>query len=142
MEALAYKTELIQDFKTAKLYRVSDESAVVLEATKNYITIDEFKDIFSKITEYVKSNRIEKLIFDKRNLTVFHQPSMEWYYTEWKNEMAKSGLTKHRKILPNDDVFKHSVKIGKASLADKYPDAAFHNLDIQYCDSIEECIEK
>ncbi len=138
-------TELIREkaFKHANILRVTEEPGImVVEATTSYIPIEEFKAIFNYIGESIKQQPINKLIFDKRKLTVFHQPSMEWYFVEWKEKMYDFGLKTHRKILPNDEVFKQSVKIGREKIKSIFPNGKYTLMDIQYSDSIKEAIEK
>jgi hypothetical protein len=43
---------------------------------------------------YLARDEIEKIILDKRALHVFHQPSLEWYYVVWKEQMHAYGLRK------------------------------------------------
>lgn len=74
-------------------------------------------------------------------MNVFDQDSMVWYFVEWKAEMARYGLTAHRKLLPDDEVFQESVKLGREKLARENSDAAFHHLDIRYSKSIAEAID-
>ncbi len=119
-----------------------EEKYALVKAKGTYIPVEEFKRCFISLGDYIKENQnIEKLIFDKRNLNVFDQDSMVWYFVEWKAEMARYGLTIHRKLLPEDDVFQESVKLGREKLARENPDAAFHKLDIQYAKSIEEAVD-
>lgn len=133
--------KIIQEFKQAQLALVQgDSKTLVVTATASYIPIEQFRLIFNRISDFVKSHQIEKLIFDKRHLRVFHQPSMEWYFVEWKNEMFEFGLTKHVKILPNDEVFRQSVKIGRKKINESYPDAKFHQLSILYAESLDEAL--
>jgi hypothetical protein len=115
---------------------------VIVEAVSNYIPIDQFKEIFHFIGDLVEKEKITKLVFDKRKLTVFHQPSMEWYFVEWKEKMLSNGLTTHRKILPVDEVFRQSVKIGREKINKTYPKGKFHTMDIAYAETLEEAITK
>ena len=70
----------IKAFKHAQIFLVKDDPRVaVVEATSGYIPIEQFKEVFHFIGDLVKEKRINKLVFDKRKLTVFHQPSMEWF---------------------------------------------------------------
>ena len=71
---------------------------------------------------------------------VFHQPSMEWYFVEWKEKMYNHGLKTHRKILPKDAVFRQSVKIGRDKINREYPQGKFHKMDIQYFETLDEAI--
>ena len=131
----------IKSFKHANVFLVKDTPGVaVVEATSNYIPIEQFKEIFDFIGDVVRQKHITKLVFDKRKLTVFHQPSMEWYFVEWKDKMFKFGLTKHRKLLPEDRTFRESVKIGREKINKNYPAGKFHSMDIQYANTLEEAI--
>ncbi len=135
--------ELIEKkkLKHAVISTVKDSpKTAVVEALSTYIPMDQFKEIFNFIGELVKKEKITKLIFDKRKLSVFHQPSMEWYFVEWKEKMFDLGLKTHRKILPNDEVFKQSVKIGREKINKTYPNGKFNQMDIVYSESIEQAI--
>jgi hypothetical protein len=130
-------------FKHANLLRVTNQIAtMVVEASSTYIPIEEFKEIFNYIGDSLIENPITKLIFDKRKLSVFHQPSMEWYFVEWKEKMYDQGLRIHRKILPQNETFKQSVKIGREKILRDHPQGKFTLMDIQYAETIEEAIEK
>lgn len=130
-------------FKHANLLRVTNQTTtMVVEASSTYIPIEEFKEIFNYIGDSLVKKPITKLIFDKRKLSVFHQPSMEWYFVEWKEKMYDLGLRIHRKILPENEVFKQSVKIGREKILRDHPKGKFTLMDIQYAETIEEAIEK
>jgi hypothetical protein len=131
-----------REFKHAKIYLLPDRPGVaVVEATAGYIPLEPFKEIFSFIGELAEKKKISKLIFDKRKLSVFHQPSMEWYFVEWKEKVFEFGLTTHRKILPLDDVFRQSVRIGREKISKAFPSKKFNQMDIQYSESIEDALK-
>lgn len=133
---------LFKAMKHAKIMLVENKpEIVVLEATSGYIPIGQFKEIFGAITTLVKERNITKLIFDKRNLKVFHQPSMEWYFITWKEEMYDLGLQTHRKILPIDAIFRHSVKIGREKIKAQHPDGKYTLMSIEYAETIDEAID-
>lgn len=130
-------------FKNATVSIVQNHPSIaVVEATSSYISIAQFKEIFNAIGELVKEEKVKKLIFDKRKLSVFHQPSMEWYFVEWKENMYREGLSVHRKILPNDEVFRQSVRIGREKINKAFPNGMFHQLDIGYAETLEDAIYK
>lgn len=141
-DQLTDKLILHSEEKHAKVSYVDGKPVAVVEATSSYIPIEEFKKIFSSIGNLVNDKRITKLIFDKRSLTVFHQPSMEWYFTEWKEDMFYKGLKTHRKILPDNKVFKQSVKIGREKIKEENPTLKFNEMDIQYSETLQEAIDK
>jgi hypothetical protein len=126
------------DDKYAEIAFSQSNKLALMTCKANFIPEKAFKLLFEKMTELVKKYPIYKFIFDKRSLTVFHQPSMEWYHLVWKKDMLAYGLKTHRKILPNDLIFKKSVEIGKAKIIKENTDNILHLLDIQYVDSVEE----
>ena len=135
--------ELIEKkkFKHASVYVVKDQGEVgLVKATTTYIPFDQFKEIFAYIGELTTKDKITKLVFDKSALSVFHQPSMEWYFLEWKEKMFDLGLKTHRKILPNDEVFRQSVKIGREKIKKNHPNGKYTLMDIRYAESIEDAI--
>lgn len=137
--------ETIHTSNNISIYFLAEKKAILVEATNTYIPIDEFKEAFNMVETYVKENfklEIDKIVFDKRKLTVFHQPSMEWYMTEWKDNIYHLGLRTIRKILPDDKVFRYSVKIGREKIDQKYPNAKYHQMDIQYRESLEAAFDE
>jgi hypothetical protein len=122
---------------------VNPEKGILLcTCLKSYIPADIFKDTFEAIEHSLNGSPVKKMIFDKSNLSVFDQDSMQWYHVEWKPKMYKRGLKHHRKILPNDDFFRTSVQAGRKKIKNAYPEFNFEDYDIQYCQSVEEAIEK
>lgn len=139
-------TSELQDFEVAfeeryaKVWLNIEKKTIVCELQADYIPIGDFKEIFLQIGEIVKDGDFEKFIFDKRSLRAFHQPTMEWYFIHWKKEMLGYGLKAHRKILPAEKWFEKMVKIAKDQIMQNYPDNVIDQLDIRYCESIEEAI--
>jgi hypothetical protein len=134
--------EIVIDERYARVYAGSEAKAVICELLVDYVPIEDFKNIFLQISEIIKKGDYDKFIFDKRALRAFHQPSMEWYYLSWKNEMLQYGIVKHRKLLPKEKWFEKMVMIAKEQIVTNNPDNVVHLLDIKYCDSIEQAISK
>ncbi len=132
--------DLVIERKAAKVYLNSKHKVIICKLLLDYIPIDEFKAVFHEISDLVKDGGFEKFIFDKRSLRAFHQPTMEWYFIHWKKDMLAFGITKHRKILPEEKWFEKMVQIAKAQILANYPDNIIDQLDIRYCDSIEDAI--
>ena len=141
-ENLTYNLKTIYEGEHGTVSKVEGQPTAIVTATSTYIPIEEFKNLFEQVGQLVESKKITKLIFDKRELTVFHQPSMEWYFTEWKEDMWSKGLKTHRKILPDNKVFQQSVKIGREKIKGEYPDHKFNEMDIQYKDNLESAIKE
>lgn len=130
-----------KQLKHASVFLVAEAPNVaIVQANSSYIPIEQFKEIFNYLKTLIADKKITKLVFDKRKLSVFHQPSMEWYFVIWKEEMFDLGLKSHRKILPADEVFRQSVKIGRDKINKTYPNGKFHQMDITYAETLEEAI--
>ena len=124
----------------ARVYYLEDSKIVIGETLAEYVPIEHFKDTFHQVGELVRAGYNARFIFDKRALRAFHQPSMEWYYVEWKRDMLAHGLRVHRKLLPAEPWFRKSVMIAKEQIQRQYPDNVIDRLDIQYCDTLEDAI--
>lgn len=72
------RAKKVKEFKHASVF-ISEEvpGTAIVEATANYIPLERFKEIFEFIGEIAVEYALTKLVFDKRKLSVFHQPSME-----------------------------------------------------------------
>ncbi len=136
---IASKKVYSDDF--ISLHELENTDVVLCVSETEYIPIEHFKEAFKNIGNHIKQNRSKALIFDKRNLNTFHQPSMEWYYTEWKAEMLGHGLSKHYKILPSMPWFAKSVEAGKRDIKRNYPSFDFDLFSVTYVDSIAEALE-
>ncbi len=130
-----------KQFKHAIVYTVNnDADTAVVQAISNYIPFESFKEVFIFIGELADKKKLKKLIFDKTKLTVFHQPSMEWYFIEWKEKMFDIGLSTHIKILPKDEIFRYSVKIGRDKINKNHPEKNYNKMDIRYAETLEEAL--
>ncbi len=118
-----------------------EKKIIICELLVDYVPIEHFKSTFQQVSDTVKNGDFTKFIFDKRSLRTFHQPTMEWYFITWKQEMIDYGLTKHRKILPELDWFKTAVQIERNKLMGKLKAATLERLDIKYCQDISQAID-
>lgn len=142
IQETGYSYEEIVNKRYGKAWIIPEKAALICELTDSYVPIERFKEIFEEMQAKVSDKKLKRFIFDKRNLRVFHQPSMEWYFVEWKKEMYELGISEHRKILPEgEDWFKQAVKAGRQLILDKYTDLVVKELDIQYCKSVEDSLK-
>lgn len=117
------------------------KQVVIIEALSSYIPIDDFKNLFNEIYKLADQKPISKTIFDKRGLRTFHQPSMEWYFVDWKTNLFKRyGIYQHIKLLPDLKWFNKAVEAGKAEIFSKYEIETFNYLSIEYHNSIIEAL--
>lgn len=140
-DSIYQEFELYAAAKRASIFVDKVKKLAIIQATDTYIPIEEFKSLFEKAGTLVKEEGIQKLVFDKRALKVFHQPSMEWYFTTWKTEMLAHGLKTHRKLLPDDSVFRDSVKLGREKILRENPELPLDKMDIKYFESLREAID-
>lgn len=126
----------------AEVFKNEDKKTIACTITADYVPIRFFIETFNQVSKIAQSAKFERFIFDKRELRTFHQPSMEWYFIEWKTKMIDYGLVKHRKLLPDLKWFVKAVEIAKQPLLDRLSDEEKNRMDIVYCESLEEALEK
>ena len=119
-----------------------EKKAIAIVTLTDYIPIKNFRQLFHMMSDEVieGEHQYEKFVFDKSALRTFHQPSMKWYFTEWKIKMLEYGLHKHFKILPDLGYFKKAVEAARKPLLAKYPKETLEKLRIEYYDSLEEAV--
>ncbi len=116
-------------------------TVIVLTAKREYIPMAHFESVLMQVEEFLKINRVDKLIFDGQKLRTFHQSIMTWYYLTWKPRVLKYGLNTYRELLPKSDLIRKSVEIGKKRILRENPHFDFERFDIKYCESLEEALE-
>ncbi len=125
----------------ASLHFCSELSLAICSAQTEYIPIENFRDIFLQISGLLKDRTIKHLLFDKRALRTFHQPSMEWYFTIWKPSVRELGLISHFKILPDLEWFKTAVAAGRHEILTKFDEELLNGITISYVNNPEEAID-
>ncbi|MES2567422.1 MAG: hypothetical protein V4565_11175 [Bacteroidota bacterium] len=144
MENIIYKGfefNLIYRCSYSSLFYNSNLEMVLCIADVEYIPIENFKTIFDSISELIEKHSIKHLLFDKRNLRTFHQPSMEWYFAVWKQSIKEKGLVNHYKILPDLEWFVQAVNAGKHEIFKKYNSNLLNGIRVSYVDTIEKAID-
>lgn len=142
LEKLPFKNQLVVNKDYGKLYLLEDLRIIVCELSAEYVPIERFQEIFHAAAPLIQKYKIEKFVFDKQQLKIFHQASMEWYFLIWKKDMYEYGLKKYRKILPqNNPSFAFAVEAGKAKIMRENKDTIIPLLDIQYCTNLKDAIE-
>lgn len=125
----------------ARCYTLKEKGIILCEMKAGYVPISNFKETFQVLADEVKEGGYSKFVFDKSSLRTFHQPSMKWYFTEWKTKMLEYGLYKHFKVLPDIDWFKKSVAAARKPLLSQFPENILAKLRIEYYDSVQEAID-
>lgn len=141
-EKYLQNAKVIVDNANSYAAYLSEYNALFSVIKKAYIRKEDFEQLFNMMAEEAKIQGANKIIFDKRNMKVFDQPSMTWYHVVFKEELLTSiGLKTYRKLLPEDNLFRMSVEIGKGKIAREH-NFDFSKYDIQYCESVEEALTK
>lgn len=129
---------LLKEYNNCQLIYHRQELALIITATDRYISHPEFVEAFEYAESLMGQLEIKKVVFDQRKLSVFNKESMTWYYLEWKTRLFKCGLIKHIKVMPDNKNFKQLIRLFKQDLDARFPKASYHNLQIKYCEAIQE----
>lgn len=100
----------------------------------------QFMDIFNSSTRMIEEHGLLHFIFDKRTLRTFHQPSMEWYFVEWKPVVRDMGMACHFKILPDEPWFHRCVEAGRNDIVKSYQQNLLEGISIRYVNGVEEAL--
>ncbi|MFT4736869.1 MAG: hypothetical protein ACI8QD_002685 [Cyclobacteriaceae bacterium] len=120
----------------------NDSGVICCIAIQEYVSIEAFKTTFQTILSIASKANFHTLIFDKRALTTFHQPTMEWYYVDWKVSAAELGIVNHFKILPPMEWFQKAVAIAKEGLDAQLKEKTGDRVVIRYTGTLKEGISK
>lgn len=141
-EPVPGKFILYQKNPLAEIHYHKDLQLALVVTTANFIPFQDFKSLFVKVGKVVEKHSLQKVLFDKRSLTIFHQPSMEWYYLEWKAQMLHyQWVMEHGKILPQDDLFRKSVEKARQKIFIENPTHPIHELKVVYYEDFQEALE-
>jgi len=125
-----------------KIYTGTDSNTIICELLLPYTPIEQFMGLLQKKAQIIQNYGCDKFVFDKRAIRGFHQPSMEWYYLEWKVQMFhKFGLAVHRKLFCDEEWFLKCIEAGRAEIKRKDPGSIVHTLDIKVCQTLQEAVE-
>jgi len=136
------RTKLLWQNDFVELRESNNSLSGIAIAKTNYIPIENFKEAFLKASFLANLGKWNYFIFDKSNLDTFHQPSMEWYYTNWKRDLVKKGVNKHFKILPELPWFETSVKAGLHEIKLKNPNFDFSAFSVTYFNNLKEALKE
>lgn len=141
-EPVPGKFILFQKNPLAEIHYHKDLQLAIVITIANFVPFQDFKALFVQVGEVVEKHSLRKILFDKRSLTIFHQPSMEWYYLEWKVQMLHhQGIREHGKILPKDDLFRKSVEKAREKIFIDNPTHPVHELKFAYFEDFQEALE-
>ncbi|EAY31973.1 hypothetical protein [Microscilla marina] len=105
------------------------------------INITLFKEAILKMGEFIKQHQVKNLVMDKRNMVTLHLPSMQWFYLSWMEQMYKDGLTTFHKILPNNELFKFSLQMGKDKIVADNPQVDPAKVETHYYKNLHEVLQ-
>ena len=128
--------------KTAQLQFefIPEAKAILVTATHKFIPGADFKAAFETLLTKLDGLGATRMVFDKRELTVFDQQAMTWYHLDWKPRAYAAGITRHVKLLPQNEVFCKSVEIGKLRIQREHPVFDYAKYQIAYSESLEEAL--
>ncbi|MCC5920361.1 MAG: hypothetical protein LAT68_09580 [Cyclobacteriaceae bacterium] len=133
--------EIAVDDRFALIAYDKESGVIYCKLKEEYTPIKFFKSTLLKVSDLVASGINKKFILDKSNLKAFHQPSMRWYFTEWKVDLKAMGLNKHRKILPQEEWFRKIVELERNKILEEWDGDFFEQFDLKYCETVEEAFQ-
>ncbi len=141
-KVLEERFTLRHEDSVSRIYTSNEANTIICEVLESYTEIEDFKAMLKKKAELIEEYGCDRFVFDKRAIRGFHQPTMEWYYLEWKPEMHRRfGLRVHRKLFTDEVWFLKCLQAGRAEIKRRDPGSIVHTMDIKVVQSIEESID-
>lgn len=140
-ETISESMDLFYQNESTILYFNARLKIGMCEVIAPYIPMAQFMDVFNRATEMIREHGLRHFIFDKRSLRTFHQPSMEWYFVEWKPVVRDMGMADHFKILPNEPWFHRCVEAGRNDILKSYPEGLLDGISVRYVDTVESAMQ-
>ncbi len=139
-ETISKTMDLFYGNESTQLYYNAELGIGLCEVVSPYIPMAQFMDVFNRAVEMIREHRLRHFIFDKRSLRTFHQPSMEWYFVQWKPVVRDLGMADHFKILPDEPWFHRCVEAGRNDIIRSYPDGLLEGISVRYVNSVEDAL--
>ncbi|MGF1532453.1 MAG: hypothetical protein ACFCUI_02020 [Bernardetiaceae bacterium] len=142
LKVIQERFTLKHEDEVSRIYTGNDSNVIICQMLQSYTEIDNFKAMLYKKAELIEQYGCDLFVFDKRSIRGFHQPSMEWYYLEWKPEMYRRfGLRVHRKLFTTETWFLKCIEAGRAEIKRRDPGSIVHTMDITIVDTIAQAID-
>jgi len=107
-----------------------------------FIPLTDYQDTLEKLGELVEQEKVHKMIVDAQQLVAYHQPSVEWSFLNWKQEMQSHGLKSYRYVLSDSGEYRKMLENGLSKIRREHPETQLDRMDVAYCRSMEEAVEE
>ncbi len=132
---------LFKKLPKADIFYEASSAVAIIVTRENFIPMEAFKALFAEVSALLETHSVKRIVFDKRSLTIFHQPSMEWYYLDWKLRMLDQyKLTRHDKILPKDELFRQSVNQAREKIYRTSPHPEIKQIQPVYFENLQDAL--
>ncbi|SDL45250.1 hypothetical protein SAMN05421823_10664 [Catalinimonas alkaloidigena] len=118
------------------------ENVIIMTATRPFIPEDEFREMLAQLETFLRQQPVRKLIFDQRHLRHFHARSFEWLFCHWQPRMQHHALVQYCYLLPEDTLFRSEFRAFLRKIREEYPPNLFHEMQLHFCDSFLEALER
>ncbi|HAS45859.1 MAG TPA: hypothetical protein DCS93_35585 [Microscillaceae bacterium] len=135
-----YDYQIILASQEVNVLHIASKQALVCQINAD-INLKKFKEALLQLIPIVQKFRIRQLIVDRRNMFTIHFPSLEWFYSIWLPQMIKSGVRKFHIVLPENDLFKFSLRIGKQKIMKENPQLLHENLPPHFYKNLQEVFQ-
>ncbi len=105
------------------------------------IHLTKFKETLLHLIPSFQKLKACQLVVDRRHMFTIHFPALEWFYLIWLPQMMKSGLRKFHIILPENELFQFSLRIGKEKILNAHPQLLHQNLTPHFYKNLAEVFQ-
>lgn len=138
-ECKGYDHQTIYVSQQINISYISQKNILVCQI-KADINTARFKEAILQMTSIVKKLKIEHMVIDKRHMVTIHLPSMRWFYLTWMEQMFALGLRTYYKILPENELFRFTLNMGREKIMNENPHLSYKKVNIHYYKNLKEVL--
>lgn len=123
------------------VYFLSVQKIAIVKVHNAFVPMSNYREALGRISGFAEKRQINKVIIDAQKLVAYHRPSVEWSFTNWKQQAFKHGLSIYCYVLPTNEEYQKKLKNEIFRINNTNPELGFlKQIQISFCESLDEAI--
>ncbi|OJJ20136.1 hypothetical protein BKI52_16830 [marine bacterium AO1-C] len=139
-ECKGHDYQTILKSQQVNVFYVGSKQALICQVNAD-INLKKFKETLIQLVPVTQKLKICQLVVDRRNMFTIHFPSLEWFYAIWLPQMIKSGVRRLHIVLPENELFRFSLRIGKQRILKEHPQLLHQDLPPNFYKNLKEVFQ-
>lgn len=139
-ECKGYDYQVVFESQQVNVLYINTKYTLICQITAD-INLLKFKEELLHLLQIVQKLKVRQLVIDRRNMFTLHFPSLEWFYSVWLPHMIKLGVRTLHIILPENELFRFSLKLGKDKILKKNPELSHQSFSPHFHKTLQEALQ-